>query len=144
MIGTKTTALMLTMSLLAAGPSVAAKVFADDTIIQASNQAIEPSNTAQIDQSGDDGVRNAEISHENNAANLDVQEAGIGDNNNDIATTLIQASNQAIEPSNTAQIDQSGDDGVRNAIIDQINNGLNDHCQNAEEFQQCVTAETPP
>lgn len=88
MIGTKTTALMLTMSLLAAGPSVAAKVFADDTIIQASNQAIEPSNTAQIDQ--------------------------------------------------------SGDDGVRNAIIDQINNGLNDHCQNAEEFQQCVTAETPP
>jgi hypothetical protein len=56
MIGTKTTALLLAMSLLAAGPSVAVKVFADTTI-QASNQKIEPSNTAQINQPGDGGDR---------------------------------------------------------------------------------------
>jgi hypothetical protein len=53
MIGTRTTALILAMSLLSAAPSVAVKVFADDTIIQASNQEIEPSNSAQINQPGD-------------------------------------------------------------------------------------------
>lgn len=147
MIGTRTTALILAMSLLAAAPSVAVKVFADDTIIQASNQEIEPSNSAQINQPGDGGVRNAEISHENNAANDDLQVV-LDDNNNDIATTLTQASNQAIEPSNTAQIDQSGDDGERNAIIGQENNAANKHiqekCKGQAAIRSCLILALPP
>jgi hypothetical protein len=70
MITTGTTALMLTMSLLAAGPSVAVKVFADTTVIQASDQNTEQSNAAQIDQQSDgDGVQLGSISQENNAVN---------------------------------------------------------------------------
>ncbi len=141
-----TTALMLAMSLLvAAGLTVVAvKVFADDTIVQASDQKIKPSNSGQINQAGDgDGDRTGSIDQENNAANLDRQEVNIGDNNDD--NTILQLSGQEIEPSNAALINQAGDgDGDWFAEIDQINNAENDHCQKAGEFQQCLTTPPPP
>jgi hypothetical protein len=129
MITTGTTALMLTMSLLAAGPSVAVKVFADTTVIQASDQNTEQSNAAQIDQQSDgDGVQLGSIDQTNNAVNLDRQEVGIIDNNND--NTILQLSDQNTEQSNAAQIDQQSDgDGVQLGSISQENNAVNDHKQ---------------
>ncbi len=76
-----TTALMLAMSLLvAAGLTVVAvKVFADDTIVQASDQKIKPSNSGQINQAGDgDGDWFAEIDQGNNALNNHCQSSSGG------------------------------------------------------------------
>ncbi len=126
-----TTALMLAMSLLVTGPAVVAvKVFAQDTIVQDSDQRTTQSNSGQINQAGDgDGDRSASIDLENNAVNLDKQ-VFIDENNDDDDDTILQLSTQETEQSNAALIDQVGDgDGDRSASIDLENNALNAHDQ---------------
>ncbi len=120
-----TTALMLAMSLLATGPTLAVKVFADNDIIQDSGQQTDQSTAAQINQPGDgDGDRVASIDLENNAVNLDRQEVNIGDNSDD--NTIQQLSGQQTDQSTAAQINQPGDgDGDRVASIDLENNAVN-------------------